>query len=368
MGYSITGNQDEQAFWFNHGAGSNGKTTLMGVIIDVLGDYASEIDTQAFVLDKQSTTGPNEALASLYNKRFTAATEVKTTMSLDVALIKRMTGGEQIRCERKYEHGYNFKPTHKLWLSGNHEPRIFDTTNSIWNRLKYIPFNVKIEDTQRIKGLRNILSRDHAPAILAWLVKGCLLWQRDGLDEPTEVKDAIQTYRDNEDLLHDFIDEVCLIKTSEKILVAELYKAYAKWAEDNDIKPVGKKTFNNLMTEKEFKSERGNYNKMIWGGIRLRIVDDDVTNVTNVTAIPETFPKESRVGKSSGKIGNKSNKSNTYNKSNFFCPSCQGTESWQRIASSLGPAAQLCSRCHPEPAKYTHGKPPDANPGALKDE
>ncbi len=93
----------------------------MGIIIDILGDYATEIDPSAFVVDKNSRIGPNEALASLYNKRFAAATEVKTGMTLDVALIKRMTGGEMIRCERKFEHGFNFKPSHKLWLSGNHE-------------------------------------------------------------------------------------------------------------------------------------------------------------------------------------------------------------------------------------------------------
>jgi len=269
LGYSITGCQDEQAFWFNHGPGSNGKTTLIGAVTDILSDYAVEIDPMAFVLDKNSRSGPNESLASLYNKRFAPATEVKTTMSLDVALVKRMTGGEMIRCERKFEHGYNFKPTHKLWLSGNHEPRITDTTNSIWNRLKYIPFNVSIPTEERVKGLRSQLVQEEGAAILSWMVAGCLLWQKEGLGEPTEVIDAIQGYRDDQDILHDFLLECCILNKAEKIGVSELYKSYVNWSKENDTTPLGKKNFGNRLIEKGLKTTPGHANKTMWQGVNL---------------------------------------------------------------------------------------------------
>ena len=40
LGYSITGSQAEQAFFFSHGSGWNGKTTLLGAVVDILGPYA----------------------------------------------------------------------------------------------------------------------------------------------------------------------------------------------------------------------------------------------------------------------------------------------------------------------------------------
>ncbi len=321
LGYSITGCQDEQALWFNHGPGSNGKTTLMGIVIDILGDYATEIDPLAFVIDKNSRTGPNEALASLYNKRFAAATEVKTGMTLDVALIKRMTGGEMIRCERKFEHGFNFKPSHKLWLSGNHEPRITDTTNSIWNRLKYIPFKATIGEDERVKGLRNLISRNHGTAVLTWLVEGCRMWQSEGLGEPIEVKEAIQAYRESQDVLHDYLGENCLIKKSESIAVSDLYKNYMEWCKTNDIVAIGKTNFGNRVKEKGIDTQRGTANRLIWRGIRLltsdkkeEVIKNQAQKVTLVTLVTE---KTERSQDNISCIGTSEKNDNRSNKSNF---------------------------------------------------
>jgi putative DNA primase/helicase len=332
LGYCLTGSQEEQALWFLHGPGSNGKTTLTGIIIDILGDYAIEVDPLAFVADKNARTGPNEAIASLYNKRFSAATEVKTGMTLDVAILKRMTGGEQLRNERKFEHGFNFKPTHKLWLSGNHEPRITDTTNSIWNRLKYVPFRVTIDEKERIKGLREKIVRGNSPAILSWLVEGCLLWQSEGLGEPPEVREAIQAYRESQDILHDFLTECCLLKNSESIPVADLYREYKTWTEKNDVKPVGKTTFNSRLKEKGLNTDRGTGNQLYWWGIRLLTDEEKVTLVTLVTENSESSQEKSSRIKTFEKKGNKNNKNNSLGTEtpeypDGCCPEC-GMDAW----------------------------------------
>ena len=47
------------------------------------------------------------------------------------------------------------------------------------------------------------------PGILAWLVRGCLAYQARGLDPPTIVKDATSDYRRDEDLLADWVDDIC---------------------------------------------------------------------------------------------------------------------------------------------------------------
>lgn len=271
LGYSITGSQDEIAFFFCHGSGWNGKGTLLGACRDVLGsDYAGEIDPTAFMVTKQGRPGPDEAIASLYNKRLIASTELQDGQRLSVGLIKRMTGGESLRCERKYEHGFNFQPTHKLWLCGNHEPIITDTTSSIWGRLKKIPFTMEIPEEERIIGLRQQLVRDDGDAILAWLVQGCEAWQSEGrLVDCPEVKQAVAEYREKQDILHDFITEKCVVQSSERIMVAALYKAYKAWAENNDANPLGKLRFNERMRERGIKDYLGNSNRLEWHGVGL---------------------------------------------------------------------------------------------------
>lgn len=313
-GYAITESQDEQAFFFNKGGGSNGKTTLTGAVMDVLGDYATEIDPLAFMVDKNAKVGPNEAIASLYKKRLVCATEIKTGLRLNVALIKRMTGGEALRFERKFEHGFNFKPTHKLFMSGNHEPRIDDTTNSIWNRLKYIPFNVTITENERIRGYQQILVKNHGQAILNWLVQGCLLWQKEGLAEPREVKQAIQTYRDTQDVLHDFIEEKCLEGVNETILVSEIFKTYKTWATENDIAAIGKNTFNERLRERGYVVRPGHGNKKYWHGIRLLLPDEKVTLQSQMVTFDTPISKSS-IAKNDDYAHNE-NFSNKINQSN----------------------------------------------------
>jgi putative DNA primase/helicase len=292
LGYSITGSQGEMAIFFCHGEGWNGKSTLLGACRLILEEYAAEIEPAAFMVDKNRGTGPNEAIASLYNVNFVTSTEIEEGQRLSTALLKRMTGGESLRCEHKFERGFTYKPRYKLWMSGNHEPEISDTTKSIKNRFKKVPFLFTITAAERVQHYDEVLAGKYGEAILAWLVKGCLEWQRTGLGESSEVQEATQSYFENQDVLHDFLAE-CKEQASETCFKSELYLVYEKWCNENGDKYVlGKKTFNTRIAEKGFISDRGAHNKPIWKGLRpltetekgsVTKDNEKVTNVTNVT-------------------------------------------------------------------------------------
>ncbi len=281
LGYSITGDQSEQAFFFCYGNGFNGKSTLLNACRLVLGNYATQVPPTAFMVDKTKRGGPDEAIASLKNKRLVCSTELEDGQRLSVSLVKRMTGGEPLWCEHKFERGYNFQPTHKLWLSGNHEPGVTDTTNSIWYRLKKISFTFEIPEADRKKGYAEYLASEHSAAILAWLVRGCVEWRQTGtLGEPEAVKQAVAEYRDQQDILHDFLVECCLFKKSESIDQSELYKAYKAWCEDNDVYVISKPNFSNRIREKGAIAGRRHSNKTTWQGIRC-LTDDERVNGGN---------------------------------------------------------------------------------------
>ncbi len=313
LGYSITGDQSEQAFFFCYGSGFNGKSTLLNACRLVMGNYATEIPPTAFMIDKTKRGGPDEAIANLKNKRLVCSTELEDGQRLSVSLVKRMTGGEPLWCEHKFERGYNFQPTHKLWLSGNHEPVITDTTNSIWFRLKKIPFTIEIPESDRKKGYAEKLASEQAAAILAWMVRGCVEWQKAGnLGEPEAVKRAISEYRDQQDILYDYLLERCIFQKSAVIDQKDLYTNYKQWAEENDINAIGKLTFRARILEKGATSAIGNRNIKIWRGIRLRIdSDESVTSVTSVTDFSESLLHEACIEKTLSKNDNKSIKSNT---------------------------------------------------------
>ena len=70
------------------------------------------------------------------------------------------------------------------------------------------------------------------PGILAWLVEGCLLYQRDKLVcAPEEVMEATREYQRGEDYVRDFV-EICLSpQQGNRINATELHDLYLAYHE-----------------------------------------------------------------------------------------------------------------------------------------
>jgi putative DNA primase/helicase len=269
-GYSATGSTKDMATFLTQGSGFNGKSTLLGVIHDVLGPYAHEVDPRVFMVSRNDRTGPNEDIADLYRKRFVIGAEINEQMRLSVSLVKRLTGGEQLRFERKFEHGFNFKPELKLWLMSNHEPMIADSTNSIWGRIKKIPFNHFFGPDERNPNLRQQLVTEHGEAVLAWLIHGVMEWCEFGLSEPVIVKDATEEYRKSQDVLREFLAEKCNIEPNATVLGHDLYRCYQNWCSvAGEKRELGKITFGKLLREKGLTTFSGTGNAQFWKGIEL---------------------------------------------------------------------------------------------------
>ena len=277
VGYSLTADTRTQVLFFLYGLGNNGKSTFVTTIRKMLGQYAVRAGTDTFLIKDKNQSGPKESLANLNGKRFVSASELEDGRSLAVSLIKDLTGGESITADRKYEHAFEFQPTFKIWLSGNHKPVIKDTTLSIWRRVKLIPFTQTISPENIEEGLSTFLEREYS-GILAWAVRGCLDWQVKGLQEPTAVIGATAIYRHDSDILADFIEDRCIIEVQSNIVKADLRKEYESWADENHYDKITQRTFKARLIEKGITEARsGNQGTRIWWGIRL-IEDADKTD------------------------------------------------------------------------------------------
>lgn len=294
VGYSLTGDIKEQCLFFCYGLGRNGKSTFVGIIRKMLGAYGCQTQTELFMTkERGGGVGPNESLADLQGMRFVVGSEIEDGRRLAVVLIKEMTGGEAIRTERKYEHSFEFQPTHKIWLSGNHKPIITDTTFSIWRRVKLIPFTVTIPDNECDPELSNRLEKE-LPGILAWAVQGCLLWQKEGLGEPQEVKAATEAYRVEQDVLGEFIEDCCILISTGTVAKNTLQKTYTDWCTENNQPQLKQREFRGKLIERGVIDGRGTGGIRLWRGITLRENPVEqgelVTRVTTETGIAQKFP------------------------------------------------------------------------------
>ena len=284
FGYALTGKVAEQCLLLAYGTGSNGKSTLIETIRKILGDYAATSDFQTFAVRKNETV--NNDLARLIGARLVTAAEGNDGLRFDEGIIKRVTGGDTITTRFLYNEYFEYQPQFKLILGTNHKPRIRGTDHSIWRRMRLLPFTVTIPDEEQDKSLAEKLLVD-SPGILNWILRGCSVWQQDGLGLPEEVKNATAEYRSDEDMLSGFIADRCIVVKTAKETASDLYKAHKEWAEGAGERPVSKITLGKRLAERGFEQDRGSRGVRGWRGIRLRNAADDACDT-----LPEETPRE----------------------------------------------------------------------------
>ena len=163
FGYGLTGDVREQILPIFWGRGANGKSTLINIILSMLGeDYAVKASRDLF-MSRKSDSHPTQ-LARLFGKRIIVCTESQEGGRLDEGLVKELTGGDRITARRMREDYWQFDPTHKPILVTNHKPEIRGTDEGIRRRLRLVPFTVRFwnpDDTEEcVKGLPNELKQD----------------------------------------------------------------------------------------------------------------------------------------------------------------------------------------------------------------
>lgn len=232
VGYSLTGSVREQMLFFLYGSGANGKSVFLRTILAMLGrDYAKQAAPD--VLIESRDRHPTE-VADLAGVRFVASIEVSEGKRLAENLVKQMTGGDPMKARLMRQDFFQFDPQFKICLAANHKPVIKGTDFAIWRRIKLIPFTVTIPEAEQDKTLGDKLLAE-LPGILAWAVRGCLAWQREGLGIPPEVVDATAAYRAESDELAPFLEECCNQGEKLQAQAGPLFKAYQAWAEENGI-------------------------------------------------------------------------------------------------------------------------------------
>ena len=215
-----------------YGKGSNGKSTILGTLIDVFGpDYAMKCPPD-MLMAKKTDSHPTDR-ADLFGKRLVVAIETEDGRRLNETMVKELTGGDKIRARRMREDFWEFSPTHTLVLATNHKPIIRGTDHGIWRRLRLIPFTVRVDGDLADKEMPEKLKKEYE-GILAWCVQGCLDWQANGLTEPAAVTEASSDYRKEQDVFGAFLDECCVFNPREKVRAGDVFARYKTWCESSN--------------------------------------------------------------------------------------------------------------------------------------
>ncbi|MFM9535725.1 phage/plasmid primase, P4 family [Lysinibacillus sp. IITD104] len=270
IGYSLTGDISEQIMMFLVGGGSNGKSTFINTIKDLVGEYGKQAKADTFI--KKKETGANNDIARLVGSRFVSAIESEEGEKLSESFVKQITGGEPVLARFLRQEYFEYIPEFKVFFTTNHKPIIGGLDEGIWRRVKLIPFDLNLPAHKRDKKLPEKLSLEMS-GILNWAIEGCLKWQKDGLIEPAVVAKATGNYKEDMDILGPFLAECCYVdKANEniKIEAKELYNVYDSFGYKSGERTVSNRSFYRMLETKGFKKERGTGNKNFFIGITLQ--------------------------------------------------------------------------------------------------
>jgi len=271
LGYCTTGETRDHIIVILYGPnGRNGKSTITEMLLHVLSPLVGPIQAEMLLNDGRlrSSSGPSPDIMDLRGKRLAWASESEEGRKLAVSRVKLLTGADTLTA--RPPHGVkmiDFTPTHKLFLLTNRMPSLSGADYAMGDRIHLVPFNLSYVDNPHKKFERKrdplLLEKlkTEASGILAWLVKGCLEWQRIGLQPPKKVLMATAEYQEDEDILGHFLNECVQPDPNGKVQARDFYLAYKLWCDGYGHTPINSIEFGRKLKGRYEKKggSKGNY-------------------------------------------------------------------------------------------------------------
>jgi putative DNA primase/helicase len=272
VGYSLTGSVAEEKLFFISGPAGSGKSTFIESIKSILTEYSKTADFESFVTHT-FTGGTRNDIAALAGARFVSSIEVDKGKRLAEGLVKLITGGDTVTARFLYQEAFSFIPQFKLWLVANDKPEINADDDGMWRRIVPINFDHVIPEDERDPKVKETLKDPSisGPAILAWAVKGCLLWQENGLHMPDSIKVNRSDYKNEMDTVKQFVDEFCELDETEVTTKQMLFSQYQQWCKNSGIDHLSKIMFGKRLknTFPTIKDDDGTKHIKLWAGIKI---------------------------------------------------------------------------------------------------
>jgi len=265
-GYCLTGDTREHALLFVYGPGGNGKSVFVNTVTSIMKDYAATSAMETFTASN-SDRHPTE-LAMLRGARLITASETEEGRAWAEARIKALTGGDRISARFMRRDFFEFRPDFKLMVIGNHKPTLHNVDEAARRRFNIVPFIHKPAAPDR--ELEQKL-RAEAPAILQWMINGCIDWQMNGLLRPECVIHATEEYFSDQEIFKHWLEEECICAPGNvdwSTASSVLFKSYSDYAKGTGSKPGTASSFKEKMTEAGFTHYRSSKAREFFG-IRL---------------------------------------------------------------------------------------------------
>lgn len=252
VGLSLLGIVREHILGIATGTGANGKGTFYGAVRHALGDYSHAAENDLFMTVKTNANAASPAVLGLRGTRFVVCSETEEGQHLAAALMKNLTGGDPITARALHKMPVTFEPSHTALMVTNFLPKVKGNDPALWRRIRVIPFDVVIPESERDPELSERL-RLSADAILGWALRGLADYLDNGMQTPAAVTVATEKYRADSDAVERFLSaRVDLTDPNVREVKSKLWAEWKRWAIEEGVEHGGQSDFYKELEKRGF--------------------------------------------------------------------------------------------------------------------
>jgi P4 family phage/plasmid primase-like protien len=281
----IDGSIAQERFYIFTGQGSNGKSRLLDLIQKSIGEYYCILPIALLTQKRAASNAAQSELERTKGRRFAVMQEPSENDRLNIGLMKELSGQDRILVRTLFKEPYEFKPQFKMILTCNELPEIPSDDGGTWRRIKVCNFSSKFTETPDInKPTEFYMDMELSDKFERWKeVFISMLIDRHkhinpmAIPEPSEVRVATESYKQNNDIVGQFVNERIIIDPQIKeprITIAKLYTDFRLWSISNVVKGKKCPDRNQLKAYVE-KLLNKPYETKGWSGIGYKQDEDD---------------------------------------------------------------------------------------------
>lgn len=249
MGSYLNGDIREERFHMWTGSGANGKSVTVKLFDECFGDYACKLPVALLTQKRAASNAASSEIARLKGRRFATLQEPSHDETLNVGLMKELTGGDRIMARQLYREPVEFQPYVRLSLICNNLPAIPSTDGGTWRRIRKLDFPSKFTDNpdpqnpREFKIDKSIEGKltTWAPYMMAILIQYYKTYIEKGNPEPEEVMRATRLYQQSQDSVQLFITNTIEFDDDDHICIPEVHSMYKDFLNEMSIKGVTQK-------------------------------------------------------------------------------------------------------------------------------
>jgi putative DNA primase/helicase len=219
------------------GSGSNGKTQLLNLILNTIGELGEKLSPTLFTRARRDAGDANPELAKLMHKRFAFVSEPEHGQTFNIAQIKELTGNEKIVARHLYKGPVTFPMICHFYIACNELPKLpkdMDPNDqSLERRFRVVNFNSKFvsnpekeNEYQVDKEIPILMEKD-----ITWrqtMMNILLEYTSKEIEVPESVRLRTKQYQEESNVYLDWIRENLHLSEGKNIALTEICDTFNK--------------------------------------------------------------------------------------------------------------------------------------------